>query len=432
MTQSADMELPVESKNRKRNIIRYLLLCFCALTYAYFFGGLFPYTLLYLMLALPIMSALHLILVCILFKISEHINERTFVKGDCASYRLILQNTSFLYMPYITVHMQMEGQFILKNLKSMSISLAPFSSREFKYDLPLYFRGSYDIGVSCIEFQDLLGIISFKIHPMEKKSITVKPRIVEVVFKDIPVARITEGNMASGFQEIGNDEIRDIREYVYGDSFRKTHWKLSSKLNKTMVKETRNELDNNVVLVLNLNKPGLVDEETLIKEDCLIEELVSNIHYLLRRHIPVKLCFFTDKPYTFTANSLNEFENLYQMLSEIKFNQNSDFNEIFDYFTDVEQNSKLVYVFSVTLDGSTIAKSQHVKNKGFDVELYYISVSDIAEDDFKAKNEIADILMKSEIKGYLLQPRTIEIEGGKEEIEKSKVNVKAGAKAYET
>jgi uncharacterized protein (DUF58 family) len=430
----ADLQDPdimsVERRNRKKNVRRYLLLFFGALTYAYFFGGILPYTLLYLMISLPVISGLHLLITVQCFRLSERVSERTFVKGECASYHLVLQNACFLYMPYITVHMQMEGQFILKSLKSMRISLAPFSKREFRYDMPLLFRGRYDIGVNCIEFQDILGMFSYRMNPYEKKSILVKPRIIEIPFKDIPSARISEGDVSSGFQEVGNDEIRDIREYAYGDSFRKIHWKLTSKLSKTMVKDTRNELDNDVLMILNLKKPDLVSEAALMKEDCVIEELVSNAYYLLRRNIPVKLCLFSEAPFSMRATSISEFDSLYQVLSEVKFSEERNFNDIYDYFTDIEQSCKLVYVFTVDLDSDMISKSHHVINKGFDVELYYVNVSDIPEDDEKARNDLADVLMKSNIKGYLIQPRAVLTEGRKEEIE-NPIRVKARAEAYE-
>jgi len=408
-----------ESRYRKRNIARYLLLLFASLAYALFYGGIFPYTFLYMMLALPVISALHMAIVCYFFRMSERVGERTFVKGECATYHLILQNTSFLYMPYITVHMQLEGQFILKNLRSAHLSLAPFSRREFKYRMPLYFRGRYDIGVNYIEIQDLLGLIKIRLNPFEKKSILVKPRILEQNSKSISAARLSEGEISAGLHETGHNEIKDIREYVYGDSFRKIHWKLTSKLSKPMVKDTRNELDNDIILLLNLNKSGPVNEETLIKEDCLIEEMVSTIYFLLSRNIPVKLCFFKEGPYTFRAASLNEFEGLYQILSEVKFSGDDDFESIYHYFTDTEQNCRLIYVFSVNLDGKMIEASHRIKNKGFDIELYYVDIVGISQDDAEAKNELADLLMKSNIRGYLLTPCVVEIPEEQEEPEKA-------------
>jgi len=432
----------MESKNRKRNIVRYFLLLFISFVYAYFNGGIPPYTLFYFMLALPVISALHMAIVCIFFRMSERIGERTFVKGECATYELILQNTSFLYMPYITIHMQMEGRFILKSLGKVHMSLAPFSRREFKYRMPLYFRGRYDIGVNYIEIQDLLGLVGIRLNPFEKKSILVKPRIIELSNKDISEARLSEGEASSGYLETGNDEIKDIREYVYGDSLRKIHWKLTSKLAKTMVKDTMNELDNDVMMILNLNKSGPMNEETLIKEDCVIEEMVSTLYYLLMRSIPVKLCFFREKPYTFRASSLNEFEVLYQILSEIKFTEEDDFENIYHHFTDTEKNSKLIYVYTVNLDGRLVDTSLKIKNRGFDIELNYVDIAGIDQDDVQAKNDLADILMKNNIKGYLLTPRIVEIaeEGAETDFSGEPADAvpgpgaksRKGVKAYET
>lgn len=86
-------------------------------------------------------------------------------------------------MPYITVHMQMEGRFILKDLKSVHLSLAPFSSREFKYRMPLYFRGRYDIGVNYIEIQDLLGLFSIRRNPFEKRASWSSPGLLNRAIK---------------------------------------------------------------------------------------------------------------------------------------------------------------------------------------------------------------------------------------------------------
>ena len=62
-----------------------------------------------------------------------------------------------------------------------------------------------------------------------------------------------------------------------------------------------------------------------------------------------------------------------------------------------------------------IDASHKIRNKGFDIELYYVDISGIDDDDIEAKNDLADLLLKSNIRGYLLTPRTVEIKGGKEE-----------------
>ena len=72
--------LPQQSRYRKRNSVRYILLLFSSLVYAYFYGGIFPYTLLYLMLALPVISAIHMAIVCFFFRLSERVGERTLLR----------------------------------------------------------------------------------------------------------------------------------------------------------------------------------------------------------------------------------------------------------------------------------------------------------------------------------------------------------------
>ena len=414
--------------NHERNILRYCMVFMVCLMYAYFYGGFFPYMLLYLAISLPIMSTLHLIIMYLFLKISERLNERVFVKGECASYYLLIQNSSIFYIPYFTINMYIEGQVICKNMKSMRLSLTPLATREFKYDLPLYYRGRYEIGVKSIEISDLLGLFTFRFSPAEPKTILVKPRITKQLPKSDSQSRITEGMQASVYKETGNDEIVNIREYEYGDSYRKIHWKLTSKLTKAMIKETKNELNNDSIFILNLYNHMILDEDTLLKEDCLIEELIANIYYHLNFSIPIKLCYFKHEPLSIRADTNHSFNNLYQFLSEVKFDQTYDFIQMMECFTENERSSNLVYVFTVKLDARMIDEIIKIKNRGFDIELYYIDYEG-AEDEEKNSQEISEILFKSDIYAYKLEPMLIPLYGSQSEIVKRKDNI--GVKAYE-
>ena len=84
---------------------------------------------------------------------------------------------------------------------------------------------------------------------------------------------------------------------------------LTSKLSKPWSR-IPNELDNDIMMILNLNKSGLVDEESLIKEDCVIEEIY--LESIIRRRNSPKLCFFKKAPYIRLI--INEFNGLYQIL----------------------------------------------------------------------------------------------------------------------
>lgn len=404
-----------EKYNRESNILRYCLIFLSCLIYAYFFGGFFPFTLLYLVIALPVMSLIHLVIVYILFKVSQQLNDRVFVKGEHASYRLHLENASFFYIPYITINMFIEGQVICKKMKSLRLSLPPFSKRNYEYDMPLYYRGLYDIGVSSIELSDLLGLFTFTIYPHEIKSILVRPRIVQIHSLGEPEAKITEGSRSKEHNDTGNDEIVNIRDFAYGDSFRKIHWKVSSKLNKAMIKETKNEQDNDSIFVLNLFRHEVLDEDSLLREDGLIEELVSNINHHLNKNLTLKLCFFKGEPQTIRAISCYDFQNIYQILSEVKFNQDYSFIQSLDYFIENERHGNLLFIYTVRLNADIVDKLLKLKNKGFDIQLYFVEFEGIDFNESKWQ-DISDILVRNEIHAYRLIPtkideKIIEMEG---------------------
>ena len=179
--------------------------------------------------------------------------------------------------------MYIEGQVICKKMQNIKLSLAPFSRHDLEFKIELFYRGVYDVGVSSIKISDLLGLFTYTVYPPEKKTILVKPRIMQKYSSDEITVKINEGEQSKEYNDSGNDEVVNIREYVYGDSFRKIHWNLSSKLDKLMIKETKNETKSESIFYLNLYKHEVLDEITLLKEDCLIEEIVKHIHYHLKR-----------------------------------------------------------------------------------------------------------------------------------------------------
>jgi hypothetical protein len=173
-----------------------------------------------------------------------------------------------------------------------------------------------------------------------------------------------------------------------------------------MVKETRNEQDNDSMFILDLHKHDLLDEPSLLREDCLIEELVSNINHHLNRNMSLKLCFFKGEPQTIRASSPLDFKNVYNILSEVKFNQDHDFIRTLDYFIENEQYGNLLFVFTVKLNAEVVEKLLKLKNRGFDIQLYFVQFEGIDFDEPKWR-DISDVLARSDIDAYRLVPSII-------------------------
>ena len=200
----------------------------------------------------------------------------------------------------------------------------------------------------------------------------MKPRVRIQAHRRVPAAMVSEGNELAGLFEPGNDELVDIRRYVPGDSLRKVHWKLTAKVGIPMVRDMRNELDNDILLVLDVTAASEQTGQTLLLEDCLIEECVSQTQYLLTRSLPVRLCFWREEPVVLRAITPGDFQKAYELLSEVKFNQEGRFEELLDNFLDTGRHRSLVFLFTVRLTSELIEKAIALRHRGYDLELFYL------------------------------------------------------------
>lgn len=390
-----------------KNWLRWGVLLVACFFYTWFYAGFLSFTVLYLVLLLPLVSLFALLVNLLTFRIGESLNERVFVKGDKAMYRLVLGNESPLPIPYVAITMYMEGRILCSEMKSLNLSLLPFAKRTYEYGMPLPYRGRYSIGVRSIVFRDFLGLFFLRHQPLEPKSILVKPRIRMQAHRRIPAAMVSEGNELAGLFEPGNDEMVDIRRYVPGDSLRKVHWKLTAKIGNPMVRDMRNELDNDILLVLDVTMAPEQSGETLLLEDCLIEECVSQTEYLLARSLPARLCFWREEPVVLRAVTPGDFQKAYDLLSEVKFNQTGRFEDILDNFLDTGRHRSLVYLFTVHLTNGLIEKAIALRHRGYDLELFYLLPPEGGAGATRmTESSIAEQLDRNGIRVYRLTPET--------------------------
>lgn len=403
---------PLERRSRRRNRIRYAVLLAGAIVYPFLYGGFFPFALLYLLLAVPAMSLVALVAAGLQLKIGERLSERVFVKGDTASYQLTVGNESLFLLPYVTIRMAVEGQYICSDMRSMRISLPPLSKRDYVYDLPLRYRGRYGIGVRDIVIEDMLGLFCWRLKAGEQKTILVKPRIHPVLLKQVPAATVSQGDVTAGLWDQGNDETVNIREYRHADSLRRIHWKLFAKMSRPMVRDMKNELDNDIVMILNTERQDNPGPDALAREDCIVEEVVSQSAHLVRRSFPVRLCLSREDPVVLRAQAPGDFPIFYDWLSEIKFNQQVDFAASIDRFLETASDKTLVMLFTISLTGAMVDKALAWRNKGFDMEIFWLDVERDGDGNGVLREDIAEILMKSGIRAYPIRMGEQEVTAG--------------------
>ena len=108
------------------------------------------------------------------------------------------------------------------------------------------------MGIDTVEIEDFLGLFSFKYKVFDPKQLVVYPKIIPLQRLALKNSFISESQPVINSRCEDNVTACDIREYQYGDSMRKIHWKMTSKLDDLMIKQFESTSEISAVLLIDL------------------------------------------------------------------------------------------------------------------------------------------------------------------------------------
>ena len=253
------------------SFISYLFFLLMSVFFAFFYQQTFFYMLVVLQLCLPV--------------ISYYLSKRCFhnlqpvlmlhpnatQKGCTANVIVQIKNPTKLPFSSVAVTLSFFSFFYRKeDQKTHVLSLRAHSDNQLEFPVTLTKCGLYEASVLQIEGFDYLHLFHFQ------KSCDLKAQIR--IFPTFRADEIKhEAIYTEGFDEFEESEkkgnvssnVTDIREYLPGDRLQKIHWKLSSKIDKLMVKENEATSTNEFLLLLELYQPS--------KDTCALDTSLSDV-----------------------------------------------------------------------------------------------------------------------------------------------------------
>ncbi len=271
-----------------------MCLFFAALVFIYFYGGEIPYTIFYVIVLLPVVSLLYTLLVFVRFKYGQDTDKKFVTKGDKVNFIFSIHNEDFFLFPYVKVSFYGAKTVFANQFQVKNFSLAPFHGRTFSFELLCNYRGNYEIGIDSVEIEDFLGLFKFRYSVFDPKFVTVYPRIVYLDRFLLKTDFQSESHSVLNSRQEDMSTVADVRNYAFGDSLKRIHWKLTAKSGSIMVKKFQSTSETSVVMVLDLKKNNYNNGENVMIEDKVIESVVSVLHYCLYNWIPVNLVYYSD------------------------------------------------------------------------------------------------------------------------------------------
>lgn len=171
--------------------------------------------------------------------------------GDIAESDITIKNTTIV--PKLLVEVQdlaeLPGQVTGK-----MVNLKPRQVVNWQARAPLRKRGSYRLGPARAFSADFFGIFRLQRTFPGTQEIIVYPAIVDLPMFQLPQAEWTHQGTARRKGQAVTPAASSIREYTYGDSFKRIHWPSTARIGKLMVKEFDTDLGSQVFIMPDLHQ----------------------------------------------------------------------------------------------------------------------------------------------------------------------------------
>lgn len=214
-----------------------------------------------LLIILPVLSAARIWLVSRGLLIKQKIEPPITERGIPARLEIVLSQSGWLSHGEIDLVTVTPGPGLRCRHERRLMSLLGGTSRAFGIDLAASHRGFYRAGISSARSRDILSLfylpVAFRRRcRQELPSLTVLPSTSPSAnFDDL--ASFLFDWQHKQTPEAGDevDAVANIRTHRPGDSLKRTHWKLTARLDEVMVKEFENPIRQAGLILIDMARP---------------------------------------------------------------------------------------------------------------------------------------------------------------------------------
>ncbi len=389
-----------------RNRIIYVAVLILTVIFAYFCPGMVSSLFFYTVLFIPVASLLHTVYVYLRFSYLQEIDKKFITKGEKVCFHVDIVNESKVLYPYVEILFYGVDTIFNKHFKTKKIAILPHSAGRYDFELECQYRGYYEVGLKRIRIKDFLGLFSLSYKVSEPRYVTVYPRIVALDSFPISTNKLSYVEGMLSHKEEDQLTVSDTRQYAYGDSIKRIHWKLSAKKGEILVKNYDGAVTVGATILLDLEKNPYEVMQNTILEDKVIEVTVAVIYYCLQHHIKVDFKYHQEELDTKEASDFSHFEELYRILFKIKFDSEIAFSNMTRLALEGNFKTNTIVFITSNLSEKLYSQISRHKEHGFNMILIYISPEDIAPKNAAKKQEISTILsalQEINVKAYEIQ-----------------------------
>ena len=236
--------------------------------------------------------------------------------GDIVDERITVRNRSFIPKPVLEV----EDMTDLPGYSSgMAISLPSSGFRSWRTATPARKRGVYSMGPVRVASTDAFGLYRRERFFCGTENLIVYPRTFSLPGFTIPAADLSGESSTRRRSHDLTPHASTVREYAFGDSISRVHWRSTARLGRLMSKEFDLGMSSDVWLFVDLHsevQAGELDEST---DEYGVAIAASLAQKYIQSHLPVGLIAHGDERYFLPSDTgRGQFDRILELLAMSK------------------------------------------------------------------------------------------------------------------
>lgn len=235
--------------------------------------------------------------------------------------------------------------------KLVALQLSEKQEMLFEYPVKMKDCGNIKISVTSAKYLDLLGLFSFHTAIDFKDEILVYPAQLQLnTFLQRKPETQNDGDLYDDSKQ-GQDvnEVSGLREYIEGDSPRSIHWKLSSKIDKLVVREFGYPSNYDTLILYQLSKEA-GEVEIPNKLNNVILSLCTSLSYsILEKNLEHEVGHIIGSNFkSIPVSSLSTYEQMVLNLLCQPIEKKESSNDIIYHFLRGNLKTKYTKVIFIT------------------------------------------------------------------------------------
>ena len=328
----------------RRNRWIWLGLLILSLVAISFYGGPVSYGFFFFVLAVPVVSALYVLLVYFRFRIYQKCDAKVIVAQTPVTFYYTLQNEDFFAFVGIKTDYYADFSKLSGLDPDTEYELLPHTGIRKQTRLICRYRGEYPVGVKKVTVTDYLRLFRLTFRPKEIITVTVIP---QVVILD-SLSALDELAVSAKDTTVNPTEMDVlVRDYIPGDDIRSINWKLTAAVGKPMVRGRIGEETYAISIIMDSHRISSTPEDYLPEENKLLETTISLAYYYLERGIRVNVYTYATGPLRYALDNTDAFEDFYERMSGFSFSEDSTPEKLFAYTgsqPDIVKSSAVIFV----------------------------------------------------------------------------------------